>query len=101
MAEVRLTIGGRSHMVACRDGEEAALEALGRRLDSHSAVAMRAAGAQGGERTLLYIALMLADELGEAERAGGGAGVSSVVLDRIAGRLEALAGSLEKSAANA
>ena len=73
MAEVRLTIGGRSHVVACRDGGEADLEALGRRLDAHSAIAARAAGGQGGERTMLYIALMLADELAEAQASPGGA----------------------------
>lgn len=101
MAEVRLSIGGRTHVVACRDGGEAALEALGRRLDAHAATAARAAGGQGGERTMLYIALMLADELSEAEQAGGGAGASSILLDRIAERLERIADTLEQSASNA
>lgn len=124
MAEVRLSIGGRAHVVACRDGGEAALEALGRRLDEHAAVAARAAGGQGGERTMLYIALMLADELAEAEQAARAApvpapapapapapppvpapvpapGVSPDVLDRIAERLEHVADTLEQAAANA
>lgn len=94
MAEVTLRIGGRAHIVACRDGEEANLEALGRRLDAHSATAARAAGAPGGERAMLFIALMLADELAEAERLPGG-GASSAALARIADRLESLADSLE------
>jgi len=103
MAEVRLSIGGRAHVVACRDGGEAALEALGRRLDAHAGVAARAAGGQGGERTMLYIALMLADELTEAEAAqvGGGGGPSSATLDRIAERLERLADTLENPVATA
>lgn len=101
MAEVRLTIGGRTHVVACRDGGEAALEALGRRLDAHAATAARAAGGQGGERTMLYIALMLADELTEAEQARGGAVPSSILLDRIAERLERVADTLEQPGANA
>ena len=101
MAEVRLSIGGRAHVVACRDGGEAALEALGRRLDAHAAVAARAAGGQGGERTMLYIALMLADELAETETAVGGSGVSPILLDRIADRLERVADALEQAATNA
>ena len=102
MAEVTLFVGGRSHVVACRDGEEAELEALGRRLDAHADVAQRVAGGQGGERTLLFIALMLADELAEAERApGGNGGASATTLNRIAERLETLAETLEKSLAKA
>ena len=100
MAEVRLSIGGRTHAVACRDGGEAALEALGRRLDVHAATAARAAGGQGSERMMLYIALMLADELAEAQKAPG-TGPSSATLDRIAERLEAIADGLEKQGANA
>lgn len=100
MAEVRLSIGGRTHVVACRAGGEAALEALGRRLDAHAATATRAAGSQGGERTMLYIALMLADELAEAQ-SGSGSGPSSATLDRIAERLERVADTLEKGASNA
>ena len=108
MAEVRLSIGGRTHVVACRDGGERALEALGRRLDAHAATAARAAGGQGGERAMLYIALMLADELAEAEAAPppppAAPSVDSVeaaTLERIADRLEAIADGLEKSVANA
>lgn len=96
MAEVVLRVGGRPHAVGCRDGEEAHLEALGRRLDAHAALAARAAGAHGGERTMLFIALMLADELAEAERAPG-TGPSSALLGRIADRLEAVAASLENA----
>ncbi len=97
MAEVKLSIGGRTHVVACRDGGEASLEALGRKLDAHAGVAARAAGGQGGERTMLYIALMLADELVEAQSAPG-TGPSSATLDRIADRLESIADGLEKHA---
>ena len=99
MAQVTLSIGGRTHVVACRDGEEPALEALGRRLDSHAAAASRAAGAPGGERTMLFIALMLADQLTEAERGPGGS-VAPAALDRLAERLETLAASLENISAN-
>ena len=100
MAEVKLSIGGRTHVVACRDGGEAALEMLGRKLDAHAPTAARAAGGQGGERTMLYIALMLADELVEAESAPG-TGPSSATLDRIADRLESIADGLEKDTVRA
>jgi cell division protein ZapA len=95
MAMVTIKVGERAHQVACRDGGEAALEALGRRLDAHATNAARAAGAPGGERMMLFVALLLADQLAEAERAPGG-GVSASVLERIAGRLESIADALEK-----
>lgn len=118
MAEVRLNIGGRTHIVACRDGGETALEALGRTLDAHAATAARAAGGQGGERTMLYIALMLADELSEARATAAAAAaapppapppphrqpsdrLATDTLERIADRLERLADGLEKTATNA
>ncbi len=96
MGEVTLSIAGRAHRVACRDGDEAHLEMLGRRLDAHSEAAARASGGQGAERIMLYIALMLADQMVEAERSPAG-GVSPVLLDRIADRLEAVAQALEES----
>lgn len=101
MADVRLTIGGRTHVVACRAGGEMALEELGRRLDAHAAVAARAAGGQGGERTMLYIALMLADELSDAERTQACVATPDALLDAIAVRLESVADALEEATANA
>lgn len=96
MAEVTLTIAGRAHRVGCRDGDEPRLQLLGRRLDAHSQAALRASGGQGAERLMLYIALMIADELVETERAPS-EGISSALLDRIADRLEAVASALEES----
>ena len=97
MAEVQLIVGGRSHIVACRDGEEAELEALGRRLDRHADAAARAAGSSGSERMMLFIALMLADELAETERtrSGNADGNVAAVLQHIARRLESVATALE------
>jgi len=96
MAQVELIIGGRSHVVGCRDGEEAELEALGRRLDRHADAAARAAGSSGGERMMLFVALMLADELAEAEQTHGrGDEDATAVLERIARRLESVATALE------
>lgn len=105
MADVTLTIGGRGHTVACRDGEEAQLRALGERLDSLAPTAARAAGNGGPERQMLFIALMLADALAEAERTSVVAPVASAHddtrLDALAARLERLADSLEQAAPSA
>ncbi len=103
MASVTLAIGGRSHVVACRDGEEAVLEALGARLDAHSEAAIRAAGGSGGERSMLFVALMLADDLVEAEKAksAGSPAIDASALAALAARLESLADRVEKSLPNA
>jgi cell division protein ZapA len=95
MAEVTLNIAGRDYVVSCRDGEEIHLQRLGSLLDKHSATAMHASGGINSERTMLYIALILADLLDEAER-NPPQGVSPVLLDNIADRLEAVAAALEE-----
>lgn len=102
MAEVTLTIGGRPHKVACRDGEESRVQLLGRMIDQRWASANRAAGGLNAERAMLFVALMLADDLDEAEtRPPAGAAVSDAALARIADRLEMLADTLEQAAPNA
>ena len=73
---------------------------LGALLDARWRAAARASGGLSGERTMLYVALMLADALDEAgkrpppEDTGDAAG--EAVLDRLADRLEALATALER-----
>lgn len=98
MAEVTLTVAGRSYTVACRDGEEPHLQRLEQMMARHAETANRASGGLSGERTLLFLALILADLLDEAER-NPPAGVSPVLLDNIADRLEAVAAALEEDAA--
>ncbi|MDJ0277039.1 cell division protein ZapA [Sphingomonas sp. 2R-10] len=93
MGQITLNIAGRSHQVGCRDGEEPKLRALGALLERHAAAAQRASGGSS-ERTLLYIALILADQLSEGT-ADTPADPSAAVLERIAGRLEAIASALE------
>ncbi|CAN5248547.1 hypothetical protein BH10PSE15_BH10PSE15_14310 [soil metagenome] len=100
MAEVSLTIGDRQHSVACRAGEEDRLLKLGDLLDARWADANRASGGLGGERTMLFVALLLADSLDEAERRPAEL-AESHALDRVADRLETLADALENPARNA
>jgi cell division protein ZapA len=94
VGQVTLTVAGRSHTIACRDGEEVHLERLERMLNQHAETALHASGGLSGERTMLFLALILADLLDEAERNPPG-GVSPVVLDNLADRLEAVAAALE------
>ena len=94
MGQVTLTVAGRSHTIACRDGEEIHLERLEGMLNQHAQTALHASGGLSGERTMLFIALILADLLDEAERNPPG-GVSPVLLDNLADRLESVAAALE------
>ena len=94
MADVTLTIGDRRHTVACRDGEESQLRKLGDMLDRHWTTASRASGGLNGERTMLFVALMLADELDEAQRRPP-EGAGAAMLEQVADRLERLAAVLE------
>lgn len=94
MADVTLTIGDRRHTVACRDGEEQQLRKLGELLDRHWTTASRASGGLNGERTMLFVALMLADELDEAQRRPP-EGAGAAMLEQVAERLERLAAVLE------
>ena len=95
MGHITLTIAGRSHQVGCRDGEEPKLRALGAMLERHAPAVQHAAGGSS-ERTLLYIALILADQLAERE-AGPAPDGTSETLERIADRLEAVASALEQT----
>jgi cell division protein ZapA len=106
MAQVTFTLANKSHTVATRDGEEPQLLALVERLQKHAPAAMRASAGTSSERTLLLIALMLADELSEREKtlapsptpepqALPEAGIPVDLLEELAERLEAVAAALE------
>jgi cell division protein ZapA len=96
MAGVTLTIGGRNHVVACRDGEEMQVERLARMLDERWADAERAAGGLSTERAMLFVALMLADDLDEALR-NPPKGDAPTLPPGFADRLERIAKALEES----
>ncbi|GAA0742169.1 cell division protein ZapA [Sphingomonas sp. ABOLD] len=98
MAEITLQVAGRSYSVSARDEDMPHLRELEARIGSHADAALRAAGGQSGERTLLYLALILADALDEAEKTPAPAqAVPDELLERIADRLEAVASALEES----
>ncbi|OYY90103.1 MAG: hypothetical protein B7Y45_09485 [Sphingomonas sp. 28-66-16] len=117
MAEVVLTIGDRQHRIACKAGSEAQVRRMGAMLDERWPAAHRASGGNNGERSMLFVALMLADALDEAAAGGdpavavAGAPVSTppaapppdseALLARIADRLESLAAALEEDTQSA
>ena len=97
MSNVSVTIGGRHYAVACAPGEERHIEMLGRTIDGKLSGLPNLAG-QSEARTLLFAALLLADELHESTSAAVPADDDAQVaeaLEGLAERLEALAAQLE------
>jgi cell division protein ZapA len=91
MARVQLRVGGRGYALACRAGDEARLELLGRRLDARAAALAASLGPQAEGELLLGVAVILADELDRAQAA---------LLDAAA-RVDAVAQGLERGAQSA
>ena len=98
MGNVTLQIGGRSYAVACQDGQEEHISSLGRVIDSKLA-SLGANVTTNEPRTLLFAALLLADEAHELKaRAAAPAPVPAPETPSPALDLEALAARLEKLA---
>ena len=108
MSNVDLSIGKRSFMVACADGEEAHISGLGRLIDAKLA-AMGDVSGQSESRMLLFAALLLADEVHDLRLKVESAAAaqpqpdeqSLVVLEKLADHLENLAARLESDAPSA
>lgn len=99
MSNVTVTIGGRHYTVACAAGEEPHIEMLGRSIDGKLRDLPSLSG-QSEARTLLFAALLLADELHEA-RSGATSSPAepspavAESLETLASRLESMAEHLE------
>ena len=103
MAQVKLSIGGRSYDMACRPGEEAHYEALAATVDAKAREAQSALGGMSETRQLLLAALLLADDLAQGIQPAPIAapeGVSPAAVAALAQRIETLAEALEKSDTN-
>ncbi len=114
MAQVQLVVGGRHYRVACQDGGETHLERLAHDLDLKIAEVTRSMGGMDEPRQLLFAALLLADELVDLRRsieelpppvppapAPPPPAIDPAALralERLADRVEALAGGLEPKA---
>lgn len=99
MSNVKLTIGGRQFTVACAEGEEDHVTGLGAMIAA-KIEAMGDLSAQSESRMLLFAALILADELHEANgRPADDAAPQQASLSAAStGRLEAIADRLENLA---
>ena len=100
MSNVNLSIGGREYAVACANGEEAHVIALGQTIDAK--IAAMGGGSHTETRALLFAALLLADEVHELKAAKGTAqppaaspAIPPERLAAIAERLENIAAALE------
>ena len=99
MAEVDLTIAGRSYRVACRSGEEDNLRAAAALVDGKSKEALSGLGALSESRQLLFAALLLADQIVDGRQADIPTGPDPELVERsikFADRLEAIADALEE-----
>ena len=98
MSNITLQIGGRSYTVACADGQEDHIIGLGQAIDAKLA-AMGGPAGQSESRTLLFAALLLADEVFELNNRpaapADGADEVAPALEALAARLETLATGLE------
>ncbi len=106
MAQVAVTINGRSYEVACDDGQEDHLVQLASYIDKKVAELVTSVGQIGDTRLLVMSALLLADELSEAYseltalRDGGGDAADSPVNETLVAGIETLAQRVEEIAAH-
>ena len=68
MAQVNVTINGRQFRMACEDGQEGHLQQLARELDERIVALRGQFGEIGDARLTVMAALMVADELAEANK---------------------------------
>lgn len=68
MAEVAITLNGRTYRLECGDGEEEHLLALSEQVGDRLNKLQKQFGQIGDDRLLLMTALMIADELSEAHK---------------------------------
>jgi cell division protein ZapA len=68
MAQVNLTVNGRVYRMACDDGEEAHVEALGTRFDGAITELRDALGEIGDQRLMVMAGILMTDRLDDAER---------------------------------
>lgn len=92
MSNVTITIAGRQYTVACAEGEQGHITGLSQTIDSKLA-SIPGLSNQSEPRTLLFAALLLADELHET--AAAAAAQAQISLDDLATPLENIAQTLE------
>ncbi|MBV8133041.1 MAG: cell division protein ZapA [Alphaproteobacteria bacterium] len=108
MGQVNLTINGRSYAITCDDGQEGRIRRLGQYIDAKVAEFVGSVGQVGEARLLLLAALVIADELADANEAlrlersevratEAATDTAASGVNGIAQRVEAIAARLETS----
>jgi cell division protein ZapA len=103
MAEVVVTVNGRSFALSCEEGQENRTRRLAQYVDAKIRDFVKTLGQVGETRLLLLAALVIVDELAEANqaleeerrRARGEADAAAEHVAALAERLEAIAARLE------
>ena len=73
MAEISITINGRSYGIACDDGQEKRVRELASYVDVRLREIARAGAASNESHLLVLTSIILADEIAEARAGGPGA----------------------------
>ena len=97
MSNVTLKIAGRTYRIGCAAGEEQRIAKLGDAIDAKLA-AMPGMASQTEAHTLLYAALLMADELDDARKGNPTPQSTAVTTQRFAEPLEMMADRLESLA---
>lgn len=69
MAEVDIVVAGRTYRLACDDGQEGRLAAVGAAIDAQARGIASQLGVIGEARLMLMTAVMMADQLADAQDA--------------------------------
>jgi cell division protein ZapA len=105
-ATVAVTVAGRLYEMACDDGQEQILAALGREVDKRAQDLLTAVGPVADTRLLLMVALTLVDDLNDARHHGTNAAPAledevdaamAAGLEKLATRIESIADRLQKA----
>jgi cell division protein ZapA len=110
MSEISVTVNGHPYKIACEDGQEPRIRRLAQYVDARVGEFVRRVGQVGEARLLLLAALVIADELADANEAlaqeqsrsrAAGAATDDMVevtaggIHNLAQRIEAIAARLE------
>ena len=103
MAEITVTVNGRAFALSCEDGQENRTRRLAQYVDAKIREFVKTLGQVGETRLLLLAALVIVDELAEANqaleeerrRARGEADAAAGYIAELAERIAAIAARLE------
>jgi cell division protein ZapA len=115
VSEVTITVNRRPYRLACEDGQEEHLKGLAARIDTRVNDLVGKFGQIGDQQLLVMVGLLFADEAAELRRRldqqeklseehasafEAADSAAAEVLDEMAERIEALAASVERAAAD-